>query len=102
MQDEEDDQQKKRKNGKIVLVKEGSRATETVQEEAEEDIFGKHSAVKSGIKFELPQSTKAGTFGEAEEGAGAEARSGEEPPSTARKRSRVPQQILDNKAVCSV
>lgn len=92
-QDEEEDQ-KKRKNGKVVLDRERSR---TAEGDGEEDIFGKHTAVKSGIKFELPPPSKAGAEGEGDEQS--QARSGEEPPSTAKKRPRVPQQILDNKAV---
>lgn len=94
--EDEGDDQKKRKNGKVVLDREPPRALEG-DAGGEEDIFGKHTAVKSGIKFELPLPSKAGERGDG--GDQEQGRLGEEPPSTAKKRPRVPQQVLDNKAV---
>jgi len=49
--------------------------------------------MKGSISFELPNKSDGVDGGkEGEEG-------GEEPPSTAKKRPKIPQQILDNKAV---
>ena len=91
-QAEEDE--KKRKSGKIVLDKATSQSRVLDTDiEGDEDIFGKRPSVKSSISFELP--TKSDGAERVTEG---EDR-GDDLPSTAKKRPRVPQQILDNKAV---
>jgi hypothetical protein len=90
-QAEEDE--KKRKSGKIVLDKDNSRRSLEDDRDGDEDIFGKRPSMRGSISFELPNKSDGPTGGkEGEEG-------GDEPPSTARKRSKIPQQILDNKAV---
>jgi hypothetical protein len=90
-QAEEDE--KKRKSGKIVLDKDNSRRLEVDEGDGDEDIFGKRPSIKGSISFELPSKSDGLDGGkEGEEG-------GEEAPSTAKKRSKIPQQILDNKAV---
>jgi hypothetical protein len=85
---------KKRKSGKVVVDKEGSLPKGDVDGDADEDIFGKHPSIKSAISFELPvgDERQATNPGGVENG-------GEGLPSTAKKRPRVPQQVLDNKAV---
>jgi hypothetical protein len=61
--------------------------------DGDEDIFGKRPSMKGSISFELPSKSDGVKGGkEAEDGV-------EEPLSTAKKRSKIPQQILDNKAV---
>jgi hypothetical protein len=90
-QAEEDE--KKRKSGKIVLDKDNSRRSVEDEGDGDEDIFGKRPAMKGSISFELP-SKSDGVEGGKEGETG-----GEEALSTAKKRSKIPQQILDNKAV---
>lgn len=90
-QAEEDE--KKRKSGKIVLDKDTSRRSLEAEGDGDEDIFGKRPSVKSSIGFELANKSNGPDGGqEGEDG-------GEEPLSTAKKRPKIPQQILDNKAV---
>jgi len=90
-QAEEDE--KKRKSGKIVLDKDNSRRSIQNEGDGDEDIFGKRPSMRGSISFELPNKSD-GVDGskEGEEG-------GEEAPSAAKKRPKIPQQILDNKAV---
>jgi hypothetical protein len=90
-QAEEDE--KKRKSGKIVLDTDTSRRSVEDEGDGDEDIFGKRPSMKGSISFELPnKSDGVEGGGEGEEG-------GEEPSATAKKRPKIPQQILDNKAV---
>jgi len=90
-QAEEDE--KKRKSGKIVLDKDTSQRSLEDEGDGDQDIFGKRPSMKGSISFELPNKSDGVDGGkEGEEG-------GEEPPSTAKKRPKIPQQILDNKAV---
>lgn len=93
-QSEEDE--KRRKSGKVVVDREGSQSSKRDAEgdgDEDEDIFGKRPSAKAAI-FELQtiDQSKLGETGDGED-------KGEEQPSTAKKRPRVPQQILDNKAV---
>jgi hypothetical protein len=76
-----------------VLDKDTSRRSAEEDLEGDEDIFGKRPSIKGSISFELP-SKSDGLDGGKEGETG-----GEEAPSTAKKRSKIPQQILDNKAV---
>jgi hypothetical protein len=76
-----------------VLDKDNSRRSVEDEGDGDEDIFGKRPAMKGSISFELP-SKSDGVEGGKEGETG-----GEEALSTAKKRSKIPQQILDNKAV---
>jgi hypothetical protein len=65
--------------------------------DGDEDIFGKRPSMKgSSISFELPNKSDELDGGK-EGGEG-----GEESTSTAKKRPKIPQQILDNKAVSDI
>lgn len=79
-----------------MVDREGSQTSKRDAEgdgDGDEDIFGKRPSAKSA-SFELQtiDQSKLGEPGDGED-------KGEEVPSTAKKRPRVPQQILDNKAV---
>ena len=79
-----------------MLDKDTSRRSLKAEGDGDEDIFGKRPSVKSSISFDLPSKSDGHDGGqEGEEG-------GEEPLSTAKKRPKIPQQILDNKAVSLV
>lgn len=84
--------EKKRKSGKIVLDKDISRGPADEEGDGDEDIFGKRPSVKGSTSFEQPIKSDGEGAREGED-------RGEEPPSTAKKRPKIPQQILDNKAV---
>lgn len=93
-QAEEDE--KRRKSGKVVVDREGSQTSKRDAEgdgDGDEDIFGRRPSAKAAsFELQLIDKSELGEPGDGED-------KGEELPSTAKKRPRVPQQILDNKAV---
>jgi hypothetical protein len=87
----EEEDEKKRKNGKIVLDKERSISLSRMNSgmSEEEDIFGTRPPFKSGPSSDFIPGSRLGVKPDGDE----------EIPSATKKRSKIPQKILDNKAV---